>query len=75
VTVAPWLALVRRRARWTRDVVVATAALSAIVIIGLVDHYPWGSSVGRIATWASLGLWVAAWRAAEPGRSPDAAVR
>jgi O-antigen ligase len=75
VTLAPWLALVRRRARWTRDVVVATAALSAIVIIGLVDHYPWGSSVGRIATWASLGLWVAAWRAAEPGRSPDAAVR
>ncbi len=64
ILVGPWLALVRRRGRWTRTLAATSAALAAIEIVGLFDYYPWTYDAGRIWTWVLLGLWVVAYRAA-----------
>lgn len=64
ILVGPWLALVRRRGRWTPALATTSAALAAIEIVGFFDYYPWSYAAGRIWTWALLGLWVVAYRAA-----------
>lgn len=66
--VAPWLALVRARRRWTRWLAGASAAIAAITVVGLFDFYPWTASAGRTWAWILLGLWVVAYRVAlQPG--------
>jgi putative inorganic carbon (HCO3(-)) transporter len=65
--VAPWLALVRRRHQWTPELAVASGALAALTVVGLLDYYTWTYSAGRIWAWVVLGLWVVAYRRAEPG--------
>jgi O-antigen ligase len=72
VLVAPWLALIRLRARWTLELATASGALAALTVVGLFDYYPWTYSAGRIWAWLTLGLWVVAYRNAVAG-SPDAA--
>jgi O-antigen ligase len=61
---APWVALMTGRRRLTRDLAIASGGLAVLTVVGFFDYYPWGSPVGRLWWWATLGLWVAAWRAA-----------
>jgi O-antigen ligase len=72
VLAAPWLALVRHRARWTVELAAASGALGALTVLGLFDYYPWTYSAGRIWAWLVLGLWAAAYRHSVAG-SLDAA--
>jgi O-antigen ligase len=81
--VAPWLALVRVRQRWTPDLAAASAALAAITVVGFFDYYTWTYPAGRIWAWLVLGVWAVAYRRARlaaeirPVRSepsPEAAV-
>ncbi len=70
LVVAPWLALVRARRRWTRWLAGASAGIAAVTVVGLFDFYPWTASAGRTWAWILLGLWVVAYRVAlEP--APD----
>jgi putative inorganic carbon (HCO3(-)) transporter len=62
--VAPWLALLRHRHRWTPELAVASAALAALTIVGLFDYYTWSYSSGRIWAGVIVGLWVVAYRRA-----------
>ncbi len=71
ITVAPWLALVRRPRNWSRDLIAASAALAALTVIGLLDYYTWTFSAGRIWAWLILGLWAGAY-ARSRTRSLDA---
>jgi hypothetical protein len=57
---APWVLLARRRGRWTVELAVASAALAAMTVLGLLDYYLWTFSAGRIWAWLVLGLWVGA---------------
>jgi len=70
--VAPWVALLRRRRAWTRELVAVSAALAALTVAGLFDYYTWTYPAGRIWAWLVLGLWALAWRRAA-GREPVAA--
>lgn len=71
VLIAPWIALWRQRARWTRELAGASAALAAISVVGLFDYYTWTFSPGRIWAWLLLGLWATAYSSARLG-SADA---
>jgi O-antigen ligase len=73
----PWLALRRRRSAAavsganasgtvTADLAPAAALLAAIVVVGLVDYYPWTFAAGRTWTAIGVGLWAAV---AAPPRS------
>jgi O-antigen ligase len=73
LVVAPWLALVAARRRWTRQLAGASAALAAVTVVGLFDFYTWTASAGRTWAWILLGLWVVAYRAATEGRARDVA--
>jgi O-antigen ligase len=64
LAVAPWIALVRVRTRWTRPLAWTSAALAAVTVIGLFDFYTWTASAGRTWAWLVLGLWVVAYRQA-----------
>ena len=68
IVIAPWVLLVRDRARWTPWLAGASAALAAVTTVGLFDYYTWTPSGGRIWAWIALGAWVAAYRAAMQGR-------
>ena len=72
VLIAPWVALVRRRDRWTASLATATAALAAIGLIGFVDYYTWTYPAGRIWWWIVLAIWIVAYRAATARRPPEA---
>jgi putative inorganic carbon (HCO3(-)) transporter len=72
--VAPWLALLRHRHRWTAELAVASAALAALTVVGLFDYYPWTYSSGRIWAWVIVGLWVVAYRRAL-GTAPSGSAR
>ena len=71
VVTAPWVALLRRRTRWTGELAAASAALVALTVVGLFDYYPWTYSAGRIWTWLVLSLWLMVYRNAT-SRSADA---
>ena len=43
-----------------------TAALLALIVIGLFDFYPFQATQGRLLTWTVLGFWGAAWGTASP---------
>ncbi len=48
-----------------------TAALLALIIIGLFEYYPFQATQGRLLTWTVWGLWGAAWTAhAQSGAAP-----
>lgn len=64
ILVAPWLALVRHRHRWTPELAAASAALAAVTVVGLFDYYTWSYPAGRIWSWVILALWAAAYRRA-----------
>jgi len=66
--VAPWVALVRARARWTPALVAASGVLAAVTTVGFLDHYTWTTPAGL--TWSAivLGLWAAAYEPATCGR-------
>lgn len=70
--VAPWMMLVRHRARWTPDLVTASAALAAIEVTGFFDYYSWTYAAGRIWAFLVLGIWAAAYTRARAGAA-DAA--
>lgn len=61
--VAPWLALVRARARWTPALVATSAALAAVTTVGFFDHYTWTAPAGLIWASIALGAWAGAYRA------------
>ncbi|MBK7203087.1 hypothetical protein [Candidatus Amarolinea dominans] len=42
-----------------------TAALLALIVIGLFDFYPFQATQGRLLTWTVLGFWGAAWQDAD----------
>jgi hypothetical protein len=65
--VAPWVALLRIRGRWTREVITASALLAASTVIGVFDYYTWSYSAGRIWMWVCLGLWALAYQRARSG--------
>jgi len=65
--VAPWVAMLRRRRAWTRELVAVSAALAALTIAGLFDYYTWTYPAGRIWAFVVLGLWALAWRRAVAG--------
>ena len=73
VTVAPWVALVRLRSAWTPALVVASAALAAVALVGFVDYYIWTDAPGRIWAWLVLGLWAVAYRDARAAGARRAA--
>ena len=64
--IGPWVALARNRARWTPWLAGTSAALAAVAVVGLFDHYTWGPTAGRTWAWIVLGLWVVAYRKALP---------
>jgi len=68
IVIAPWVLLIRDRARWTPWSAGASAALAAVTVVGLFDYYTWTPSGGRIWAWIALGAWLAAYRAAMRGR-------
>ncbi len=70
--VAPWLALLLKRFRWTSDMAIASGLLAGLTIVGMFDYYTWTYSAGRIWAWTILGLWCAAYRTAVL-RAADAA--
>ncbi|MDO8484417.1 MAG: O-antigen ligase family protein [Candidatus Limnocylindrales bacterium] len=72
IVVAPWLAMLRHRARWTVDLAGSSAALAAVTIVGLFDYYTWSYSAGRIWSWLVLAMWAVAYRTAAAGQT-DAA--
>ncbi len=57
----PWLALLltRRRLRFSSELIGATAALAACVMIGLFDYYLWLNTAGRLMQWLVWGVWAA----------------
>ncbi|HEY6355931.1 MAG TPA: O-antigen ligase family protein, partial [Burkholderiaceae bacterium] len=57
LVIAPWVALIIRRAAWTCELAGVSAALAALTLIGLLDYYPWTYTAGRIWAWLLLGLW------------------
>ncbi len=59
--VAPWIALLRRPRRWTPDLAAASAALAAVLVVGLFDYYTWSFPAGRTWAWLVLGLWAGAY--------------
>jgi hypothetical protein len=63
----PWLALWRRRRRWTPELAGASAALAATTVSGLFDYYTWSFPPGRIWVWLVLGLWAGAFARATAG--------
>ena len=65
--VAPWVALVRARTRWTPALVAASGVLAAVTTVGFLDHYTWTTPAGLIWVAIALGLWAAAYRAAASG--------
>jgi O-antigen ligase len=65
--VAPWIALVRARTRWTPALVAASGVLAAVTTVGFLDHYTWTTPAGLIWVAIALGLWAAAYRAAASG--------
>jgi O-antigen ligase len=69
---APWLALLPARRRWTPWLAGASATLAAVTVVGLFDFYPWTASAGRTWAWILLGLWVVAYRTATD--RPDGAI-
>lgn len=71
IAIAPWVALVRIRRRWTPSLVAVSTALAAVTVVGLVDYYTWAPGAGRIWAWAALGMWVVAYDGAIRG-GPDA---
>ena len=72
VLIAPWIALVRRRDRWTLSLAAASAALAAIDLIGFFDYYTWTYPAGRIWWWIVLAIWIVAYRAASGPRPAEA---
>ena len=62
---APLVTWIKRGMR-TASLLGPTAALLALIVIGLFDFYPFQATQGRLLTWTVLGLWGAAWRAADP---------
>lgn len=54
---APWILLLRSRARWNRDLAAVSGALVVLIVGGLVDDYPWVGGPGRTLLWFILGLW------------------
>ena len=70
--VAPWLALLLKRARWTWDLAVASGLLAGLTVVGMFDYYTWTYSAGRIWAWVIFGLWCAAYRTVV-SRTADAA--
>jgi O-antigen ligase len=62
--VAPWVALVRARRRWTPELVAASAALAAVTTVGFLDHYTWTTPAGLIWVSITVGIWAAAYRTA-----------
>ena len=60
--VLPWLALWHRRDRWTMELTVASGALAALTVTGMLDYYTWTYSAGRIWFWVLFGLWAVAYR-------------
>ncbi len=65
---APLTAWARRRPR-PAALLGPTAALLALVVIGLFDYYPFQATQGRLLTWTVLGLWGAAWQNASQSSS------
>ncbi len=73
LVIAPWIALVRIRARWTRSLAWTSAAMAAGTVIGLFDYYTWAPTAGRTWAWLVLGLWVVAYRRASASGPVSAA--
>jgi O-antigen ligase len=69
ILVAPWVALVRFRRRWTAELATASGALAAVTVVGFFDYYTWTYSAGRIWAWLLLGLWAVAYRNAMTGHA------
>jgi len=61
---APWLLLLRARARWNRELAAASGALAVVTVAGLFDDYPWVGGPGRTLLWVVVGLWAVAWQRA-----------
>ena len=70
LVVSPWLALLVRRRRATPELVVASALVAAVTIVGLFDYYPWSYSSGRIWLWLSFGVWAWAYQDARAKGGP-----
>lgn len=66
---APLLAWVKRVPR-PAALLGPTAALLALIVIGLFDFYPFQATQGRLLTWTVLGLWGAAWKTATVTATP-----
>jgi putative inorganic carbon (HCO3(-)) transporter len=64
LVLAPWIAMLAHRPMWTPELAVASGALAAVTVVGLLDYYTWTFSAGRIWAWLILGLWAAAYRTA-----------
>jgi O-antigen ligase len=62
LAVAPWIAVIRARARWPGgDMPAALGAavlggLTAITVVGFFDFYPWFSQQGRMMMWVLWAL-------------------
>jgi O-antigen ligase len=75
-TIAPWVALARRRRAIPPELAIASSLLAAVALVGLFDYYTWTYQPGRIWLWLAFGLWAGAWlRATEPDSSPVADAR
>ena len=75
LAIAPWVALVRMRGRWTRELAWTSAALAAVTVVGLFDFYTWAPTAGRTWAWLVLGLWAVAYRRASTAPAESTADR
>ncbi len=58
--VLPWIALfrlARQQRQLPRGLIVASALLLALTVVGLFDYYPWLLQPGRLWQWLAWGLW------------------
>lgn len=60
----PWMALWLNRDRlvFSPELIVATALLLAVTVVGFFDYYTWLLAPGRLWQWLSWGLWAAVYR-------------
>jgi O-antigen ligase len=65
--VVPWALLWLRRHLLTPELIGLSGALLAVYTLGLFDYYTWSLAPGLIWFWATLGLWLGAYRRSSGG--------
>ena len=69
--VLPWLALwlSRHTRTFSPELLMSSASLLAVTVVGFFDYYPWLLAPGRFWQWLVWGLWAGAYSSASKGEN------